>query len=121
MALRNHFASLRMRLALLMFAMTCMVAAVGWLGAREVQSALVQQKHAELRSQVEVAISVINHEINRLRKGEIGEADARRNAAEALRPIRFAGQEYFCLYDMKGINVMHPIRKELEGKDLSGL
>jgi methyl-accepting chemotaxis protein len=121
MTLRDSFASFRMRLGILMLAMAAMVAVVGWLGAREVEASLIQQKQAELRSQVEVSVSVINHEIARLRKGEISDADARRNAAEALRPMRFAGQEYFFLYDMKGVNVMHPIRKELEGKDLSGL
>jgi methyl-accepting chemotaxis protein len=111
----------RMRLIALIAILVGMVAAVGWLGAREVERGLLQQKQNELRSQVEVAISVITHEIARMKNGDIPEADARRNAAEALRPMRFAGQEYFFLYDMKGVNVMHPIRKELEGKDLSGL
>jgi methyl-accepting chemotaxis protein len=113
--------SFRMRLIVLIALLVGMVAAVGWLGAREVERGLVQQKHTELRSQVEVAVSVVNHEIARMKKGEVSEGDARKNAAEALRPMRFAGQEYFFLYDMKGVNVMHPIRKDLEGKDLSGL
>jgi methyl-accepting chemotaxis protein len=110
-----------MRLIALIAILVGMVATVGWLGAREVERGLLQQKHTELRSQVEVAVSVIQHEIARLKKGETSEAEARRAAAETLRPMRFAGQEYFFLYDMKGVNVMHPIRKDLEGKDLSGL
>jgi methyl-accepting chemotaxis protein len=114
-------ASFRMKLIGLMSVMIGMVAVIGWMGVNEVERALVRQKHGELRSQVEVAVSVINHEVARLRKGETSEAEARKQAAEALRPIRFAGQEYFFLYDMNGVNVMHPIRKELEGKDLSGL
>jgi methyl-accepting chemotaxis protein len=121
MRLPASLASFRMRLIGLMSVMIGMVAVIGWFGVKEVERGLVLQKHAELRSQVEVAVSIINHEIARLKKGEVSDAEARRLAAEALRPIRFASQEYFFLYDMKGVNMMHPIRKELEGKDLSGL
>jgi methyl-accepting chemotaxis protein len=101
--------------------MVGMVAAIGWLGAREVERGLVQQKYTEMRSQVDVAVSVMNFELERAKKGEVSAEQARKNAAEAVRPMRFAGQEYFYIYDMSGKSHMHPIRRDFEGKDMSGL
>ncbi len=121
MKIRQFLSSFRMRLLALISLMVCMVAAVGWLGAREVERSLVQQKHAEMRSQVDVAVSVMNHELERAKKGEVTLEQARRNAADAIRPMRFSGQEYFYIYDMTGKNIMHPFRRDFEGKDMLGL
>jgi methyl-accepting chemotaxis protein len=121
MKIRQFLSSFRMRLIVLLTLMVFMVAGIGWLGAREVERGLVQQKYAEMRSQVDVAVSVMNFELERGTKGEVTPEQARRNAAEAIRPMRFAGQEYFYVYDMTGKNIMHPIRRDFEGKDMSGL
>jgi methyl-accepting chemotaxis protein len=121
MKIRQFLSSFRMRLIVLLTLMVFMVASIGWLGAREVERGLVQQKYAEMRSQVDVAVSVMNFELERGAKGEVTPEQARRNAAEAIRPMRFAGQEYFYIYDMTGKNIMHPFRRDFEGKDMSGL
>jgi methyl-accepting chemotaxis protein len=121
MKIRQFLSSFRMRLIVLLTLMIFMVAGIGWLGAREVERGLVQQKYAEMRSQVDVAVSVMNFELERSTKGKVTPEQARRNAAEAIRPMRFAGQEYFYIYDMAGRNIMHPFRRDFEGKDMSGL
>jgi methyl-accepting chemotaxis protein len=42
-------------------------------------------------------------------------------AADILRAMRFADDGYFFIYDSNGINKMHPMKPELEGKNLLGL
>ena len=53
-------------------------------------------------------------------KGKMSEEDAKQGAMAALRDLRYSGAEYFWINDMQPKMVMHPIRPELEGKDLSG-
>ncbi len=121
MKIRQFLSSFRMRLIVLLTLMVVMVASIGWLGAREVERGLVQQKYAEMRSQVDVAVSVMNFELERGKKGEVSPEQALKNASEAVRPMRFSGQEYFYIYDMTGKSIMHPFRRDFEGKDMSGL
>ena len=113
--------SIRLKIISLVTLMVGAVIGIGWLGASEVERGLLNQKYAELKSQVDVALSVIDHELARSKTEQIDPAQAKRNAAEAVRPMRFSGQEYFYIYDMSGINRMHPFRRDFEGKDMSQL
>ena len=49
----------------------------------------------------------------------LGLLETRKEAIEAIRALRYGGNEYFWINDMKPVMVMHPIKPELEGKDLS--
>ncbi|WP_337225184.1 cache domain-containing protein, partial [Proteus terrae] len=51
---------------------------------------------------------------------ELTDADARKQAMETLRTLRYNGQDYFWINDFGPRMVMHPTKPELEGKDLSG-
>ena len=46
-------------------------------------------------------------------------AEAQQRAMETLRPLRYSGNEYFWVNDMVPRMLMHPIRPELQGQDLS--
>ena len=50
----------------------------------------------------------------------MSDAEAQQRAMETLRPLRYSGNEYFWVNDMAPRMLMHPIRPELEGQDLSG-
>ena len=45
--------------------------------------------------------------------------DANIQAAAALKALRYEGQEYFWITDTQPRMVMHPLKPELEGRDLS--
>jgi methyl-accepting chemotaxis protein len=113
--------SVRIRMCLLVTLMSVAVIGVSWLGGYQVEKALIYQKHAELRALVELAASAITREVNRASDGEVSEENARKRAVETIRSLRYAGQEYMFIYDMRGFGVMHPFLKGFEGSDKSGL
>ena len=53
----------------------------------------------------------------RAKKGEFDEATAQNLAKIAIRGARYAGSEYFFVYDYKGDNIVHGSKPEREGKN----
>jgi len=70
---------------------------------------------------VEVAHGVISGFHKQEQAGRLTRAEAQIQALEAVRLLRYGGDEYFFVNDMSNVSVMHPIKPELEGKDLSDL
>jgi methyl-accepting chemotaxis protein len=50
--------------------------------------------------------------------GAMSRADAQRAALETVKAIRYEGSEYFWINDLEPRMVMHPIKAELDGKEL---
>ena len=69
----------------------------------------------ELKNYTQIAHSAIDSLVDQ------GDVDSVSQAKEALRTIRFGDDGYMFLYDYDGVNVMHPIKPELEGKNLWNL
>ena len=82
----------------------------------QIRSAMLDQKRQEIRHSVEAAATIVQSYVTRAKVGELTDADARQRAANAIRGARFDGGNYFYIYDFNGNTVMHPIRKDLEGK-----
>jgi methyl-accepting chemotaxis protein len=82
---------------------------------------LRRQKRIELTNLGAVALSVVQEEHESARKAGIADADAQKRAMTRLRQLRYDGDEYFWIQDMRPRMVMHPITPELEGKDISDL
>jgi methyl-accepting chemotaxis protein len=68
---------------------------------------------------VEAAHSLIAHFHGLASKGAMPEAEAKQAAQAAIKALRYGGTEYFWINDMQPKMVMHPIRPDLDGKDLS--
>lgn len=51
--------------------------------------------------------------------GELTPEEARKNALEMLRQLRYSGNEYFWVNDMNYVMIMHPLAPQTEGMDLS--
>jgi len=81
---------------------------------------LVQQKRAELRQLVESAVAIAGDYHKRAEAGEMSMEEAQQAALSAIGAMRYNGSEYFWVNDMGPVMVMHPIKPELNGKDLSG-
>ncbi len=82
---------------------------------------MMDMKRADVKHTVEYSISVLKGYHARFKAGDMSEQDARRDALNALRSARFDNGNYVTVYDLNGVALMHPIRKEFEGKDMSGL
>jgi methyl-accepting chemotaxis protein len=83
------------------------------------RNTLVSERQVGLRQTVETAHGIVAHYHDLTNKGLLTEAEAQAQAKAALRALRYSGSEYFWINDMQPRMVMHPIKPELEGKDLS--
>ncbi|WP_282609853.1 methyl-accepting chemotaxis protein [Pelagibius sp. Alg239-R121] len=80
-----------------------------------------EQKHAELKHLAESATAVLASYHAKAQSGELTEEDAKARALEAISGMRYNETDYFWVNDMAQRMIMHPIKPELNGKDLSEL
>ena len=81
--------------------------------------ALTKRRHAELRGLIETAVSFVTAQHALAKAGKISEADAKARALELVGKLRYQGDNYFWINDLQPKMVMHPIRPELNGQDLT--
>ncbi len=107
------------KLALLVLsALLGIVVLTGWFLVSERQL-ILEERQAGVRQVVEAAHSTVKHFHALAQKGEMTDAQAQKSAIAALEAIRYSGKEYVWINDMQVVMVMHPIRPELNGKNLS--
>jgi methyl-accepting chemotaxis protein len=80
---------------------------------------ILEERQNSVRQVVEVAYGIVSHYQEFVAKGTLSEADAKRGALEELKTLRYSGSEYVWINDMQPRMIMHPIKPELDGKDLS--
>jgi methyl-accepting chemotaxis protein len=93
-----------------------LVAIVSLLGLR---AEMMADRQDKTRNVVEVAHTLIAHYEAQERAGSLSRDAAQAAAKAALRAVRHDGTEYFFLTDLSPRMIMHPIKPELDGKDLS--
>ena len=86
---------------------------------RELRHALESQKTIELKHLTEIALGIAREEHAGAQKGTISDAEARKRAAARISAMRYGRDDYFWINDMHPRMVMHPMRPELNGTDLT--
>ena len=89
------------------------------LDSRELASSLKQQKQIELKHLAELALGIVKEEHAASQKGDIAVADAQKRAMARVAALRYGNNDYFWINDMQPRMVMHPMKPELNGSDLS--
>ncbi|MBR7799260.1 cache domain-containing protein [Undibacterium fentianense] len=82
---------------------------------------LMQERQNSVRQAVEASHGIIGHFYEQSRKGLMSEADAKAAALQTIQSLRYSGQEYFWVNDMQVRMLMHPIKPELDGKDVANI
>jgi len=84
---------------------------------------LLREREHMTRHLVESAHSVVNFYYTLARDGRISQEEAQRLAIAAVKSMHFddQDQEYFWINDMQPKIIMHPVKPELVGKDVSAL
>jgi methyl-accepting chemotaxis protein len=77
-----------------------------------------KERGRTVRQAVEVAAGVVDRFQQLAASGKLSEEQAKREALEALRGLRYDGQEYFWVNDMQPRMLMHPVSSGLEGQEL---
>jgi methyl-accepting chemotaxis protein len=92
---------------------------IAFLDSRELASSLKQQKQIELKHLAELALGIVKEEHAASQKGDIAVADAQKRAMTRVAALRYGNNDYFWINDMQPRMVMHPMKPELNGSDLS--
>jgi methyl-accepting chemotaxis protein len=94
---------------------------IGLLDSRELSSSLRQQKEIELTHLGELALGIVKEEHAATQNGGVAVADAQKRAMARLAALRYGNSDYFWINDMHPRMVMHPIKPELNGNDLTSM
>jgi len=84
-------------------------------------SRLLEERALQTRKLVETIESMVSTYHDKEKMGLLDKDIAQKQAIIALRAVRYDGDNYFWINDMDSRIVMHPVKPQLEGKDLSEL
>jgi methyl-accepting chemotaxis protein len=85
------------------------------------EQSLNTQKMWQTRSLVETTASLIRHQVEAAAAGEMTEEEAKARAIAEVRELRYGNNDYFWIHDESLHMVMHPMKPELEGQDVSNM
>ncbi|EPF2929993.1 methyl-accepting chemotaxis protein [Vibrio navarrensis] len=83
------------------------------------QGDLLEAKQVKTRHLVESATSVLAHFQKLESAGVLSRSEAQTQAKQAISALRYEKSDYFWINDEKPAMVMHPIKPQLDGQDLS--
>jgi methyl-accepting chemotaxis protein len=89
------------------------------LDSRELASGLREQKQIELKHLAELAVGIVKEEHAAAQKGDIADSDAQKRALARVAALRYGNNDYFWVNDMQPRMVMHPMKPEMNGNDIS--
>ena len=96
-----------------------MLFALGLLMMQQVRSDLYKGKQVMTQNIVETSLGVLSHYQQLEASGAMTRADAQKAAMEQVKVLRYGEDDYFWINDMGPTMLMHPMRPELDGQDLS--
>lgn len=91
------------------------------LAAQDMYSHLHAGVSTKTQHLVEAAYSVVEHYHDAAKAGTYTEEEAKALAIKTLEGMRYHGKEYFWINDMHPTMIMHPIKPQLNGTDISDL
>jgi methyl-accepting chemotaxis protein len=95
--------------------------AVSLFSAFMVRDIRMDERRADLTNIGQTALSVVKSYGAMADSGALPREEAQKRAIAALKSIRYGTDGYFSVSTSKQIIVMHPIKPELDGKDLTNL
>jgi methyl-accepting chemotaxis protein len=106
------------------FNLMVVVAAAGLLTVagfwiRDQRSTMLSEKLAKTKNLAEVPYSIIERQYQLESEGKISRQEAQRQAVAAIQSMRYEGSNYFWINDDQPKMIMHPMKPELDGKDLT--
>jgi methyl-accepting chemotaxis protein len=113
--------SIKHRIWLLILLVVVGIAAITTFSLAQFNTSLMDEKELGTRKLTESAHSILMDFHARSTRGEMSDAQAREMALGSIKALRYEGNNYFWVNDMDARVLMHPIKPELDGKDLSSL
>jgi methyl-accepting chemotaxis protein len=79
---------------------------------------MMTDRQAKTQQMIDVGYGILTHYQKLEADGKLPQADAQKAAIQELKSLRYDKVEYFWINDMSPKMIMHPIKPELDGKDL---
>lgn len=83
------------------------------------RASMFEDRKMKTQHVVQVAYSVIEHYQKMVNEGKLAEGEAKAAAISTVKMMRYGNNDYFWINDMHPTMIMHPMKPELDGKDLS--
>ena len=80
---------------------------------------LLADRQVEVKNLVDVVYGTLEHYAELAGAGQLSEAQAKQGALSSIKKLRYGDNNYFWINDMNPTMLMHPLKPELNGKDLS--
>ncbi|MGQ9696217.1 MAG: cache domain-containing protein, partial [Thermodesulfobacteriota bacterium] len=96
----------------------CFSLVFAWLIPR-VRSNMYEAEQQETKAIVESAWGVLDHYVKQAKSKVLTEEEAKKQAKEVIKNLRYNGDGYFWINDLEPRMVMHPTAKELDGQSLA--
>ena len=80
---------------------------------------LIDEKRVTMKSVIDIAYTLVTEYDSRAQKGEFSVQEAQKRALGRIKSLRYKDNDYIWVNDMQPKMLMHPIKPELDGKDLS--
>jgi methyl-accepting chemotaxis protein len=81
---------------------------------------LYDGKFLKTRHVVEASWGVLDYFAKQAQTGALSKEEAQKQALLVVKNLRYGKDDYFWINDMQPRMIMHPLKAELDGKDLSG-
>jgi len=82
---------------------------------------ILEEHKASVQKQVEVVYGLVAYFQSQAAAGKLTEDEAKRQAINQIRPLRYGDNNYFFIGDMQGHFVLHSTQPDLEGTDSGNL
>ncbi len=92
---------------------------IGAFGAWQNRASMIAERRAQLTSLGQEANSIVNHYYMLSQQHTLTEPEAKKQALDAMTALRYGTDGYFSINDSHPVMLMHPIKPELTGKDLT--
>lgn len=111
--------SISQRLWFILFACVLALLTISALVSKQNYDSLVNGKKIKTQHLVENTIGVLEHYHQLEKSGALSREQAQQQAKEFIKQLRYDGDDYFFMHDLKPVMVMHPTQPQLDNTDLS--
>ena len=82
-----------------------------------IRNTMLDDRRTGVRNEVQSAVSIARAYVAEVAAGRLTEDEAQQRARTALRAMRFGEGDYFYVYRYDGVNVVHGLKPDREGKN----
>jgi len=113
--------TIQQRLAMLVALIIIGITVIDSFSLSEEYQSLFQQKKASTKELVDSSYTIIEHFYAQQQQGSLSEEQAKKQALAVLANLRYDTKNYFWVNDFEPNVIMHPIKPQLNGKNVSGV